>query len=274
MITSLNVNNFLGKENWNNLQCDFYKKNYIWHNEQKDYYFNYIKEHLISDDDVIILHEVPYIKEVEYEYKGVKKYKRAEIIDCKVKRNQKSLVYNELIEFCTDNNFEVLISKSNETSFFISIAICKKNKYEVLDQEFNAYKRRIIIIAKKATPKEIIIGVHVKNDSTYWEQLINLFTTVKASYTDKKIIIIGDMNVFKPGTNQKEYFNQLMSKGSFDAWIEMGNSNFDATFVAGTRIDYALISDNGFKCYNMFKDDSVRILEHSDHSAIILTSVI
>ena len=75
MITSLNVNHFVGKENWLELQGNNTTKINIW-NGQKDYYFNYIKNHLISDDDVVILHEVPYIKESPYINKhGETKYK-------------------------------------------------------------------------------------------------------------------------------------------------------------------------------------------------------
>lgn len=74
--------------------------------------------------------------------------------------------------------------------------------------------------------------------------------------------------MFIPGTQQKKCFNALLSKGLFDIWIEMGNSNLDSTYVRNgvrTRIDYALVSNNGFNAYNVFKDDSVRLLKHSDH---------
>ena len=72
------------------------------------------------------------------------------------------------------------------------------------------------------------------------------------------------------------YFHELLSKGLSDIWIEKGNSNLDATYVKNgvrTRIDYGLVSDNGFDSYNIFKDDSVRLLGRSDHSAIILNEI-
>ena len=173
------------------------------------------------------------------------------------------------------NDLEMLISDSDETSFFITIAICKKDKYELYDTGFKSYKRRVVLLEKKLNPEEIIIGVHAK-DGEYWEQLINLFVAQNNDYGQKKIIIIGDFNVFVPGTIQKKFFYQLLSKGLFDVWIEMGNSNLDSTYVKNgvrTRIDYAIVSDNGYNCYNMFKDDSVRLLGHSDHSAIILSNI-
>ncbi len=80
MITSLNVNNFAGQEEWVKLQGESTKKISIW-NEQKDYYFNYIKNHLISDEDIVILHEVPYIKEKAYTYNNETKYKRNVIME-------------------------------------------------------------------------------------------------------------------------------------------------------------------------------------------------
>lgn len=110
MITSLNVNLFVGKDNWMGLQGSTTTKINIW-NEQKDYYFNYIMNHLISDDDVVILHEVPYIKEVAYkdQYGKIIGYKRAISNDNAVKEEHKSHVYKELLEFCNKNNLEVLI---------------------------------------------------------------------------------------------------------------------------------------------------------------------
>ncbi len=233
--------------------------------------------HLISDDDVVILHEVPYIREVAYiNNLGETKYKRVELNENKVKGEHKSHVYKELLEFCNQNNLEVLISKDNETAFIVTIAICRKNKYEVYETKFEKYKRRVVVIAKKDQPKEIIIGVHAKADRDYWNQLIKLFEETKEKNSEKKIIVIGDLNVFIPGTQQKKCFNTLLSKGLFDIWIEMGNSNLDSTYVSNgvrTRIDYALVSDNGFNAYNVFKDDSVRLLKHSDHSAIILDNI-
>lgn len=276
MITSLNVNHFVGKENWMGLQGNKTKKINIW-NEQKDYYFNYIMKHLISDDDVVILHEVPYIKEVAYTNQlGKTGYRRAILDDNKVKEEHKSHVYKELLGFCNQNDLEVLISEDDKTAFFVTIAICKKDKYKVLDTKFKDYKMRVIVVAQKDQPKEIIIGVHAKADRDYWNQLIKLFEETKEKNSEKKIIVIGDLNVFIPGTVQKKDFNTLLSKGLFDIWIEMGNSNLDSTYVRKgdrTRIDYALVSDNGFNCYNIFKDDSVRLLEHSDHSAIILDKI-
>lgn len=273
MITSLNVNNFVGQEEWMKLQGDETKKTDIW-NEQKDYYFNYIKNHLISDDDVVILHEVPYIKEVAYiSQLGKTGCKRAILYENEVKEEHKSNVYKELLEFCNQNDLEVLISEDDKTAFFITIAICKKDKYKVLDTKFKDYKRRVVVVAQKDQLKEIIIGVHAKADSDYWDQLIKLFEEKREKNSETKIIVIGDLNVFIPGTVQKKYFHELLSKGLFDIWIEKGNSNLDATYVKNgvrTRIDYGLVSDNGFNSYNIFKDDSVRLLGHSDHSAIIL----
>lgn len=275
MITSLNVNNFVGKEEWMKLQGDSIKKKNIW-NEQKEYYFNYIKNHLISDEDVVILHEIPYIKEKAYSDKcGETKYKRTVIKEIDVQDEHKSEIFNELLAFCIQNGFEMLISNSDETSFFITVAICKENMYQVDDTGFKSYKRRVVLIEKKVNPEEIIIGVHAK-DAKYWEQLINLFILKNKDSGQKKIIIIGDLNVFVPGTAQKKLFYELLSKGLFDVWIEMGNSNFDSTYARDgirTRIDYGLVSDNGFNSYKMFKDDSVRVLGRSDHSAIILKCI-
>lgn len=46
----------------------------------------------------------------------------------------------------------MLISDGDETSFFVTVAICKKDKYEVFDAKFTSYKRRIVVIAKRDFP--------------------------------------------------------------------------------------------------------------------------
>lgn len=273
MITSLNVNNFVGQKNWIGLQGKFECKSRIWRESLRDYYFSYIKDKLASDEDVVILHEVPYINEAKYtDGWGRENYRRIEIKESNVRDNHLNLTYKELVAFCKSEDLEVLISESSETSFFATIAICKKGTYEVqvLPQEFKDYRKRIIVINEKKDPGEIIIGVHANDDDAYWEQLISLFKTLDMNKNEKKIVIIGDLNVYLPGTPQKRNFHKLLSEGLFDAWIEAGKSNFDSTFVARTRIDYALVSDNGIDSYEVYKDDSIRSLRKSDHSAITL----
>lgn len=130
----------------------------IW-NQQQDYYFNYIMNHLISDGDVVILHEVPYIKEAAYTNQFDKiGYKRT-ILDenkvKKVKKEHKSQVYTKLLEFCNQNGLEILISEDDKTAFSVTIAICRKNKYEVYETKFEKYKRRVIVIAKKTNLKKL-----------------------------------------------------------------------------------------------------------------------
>lgn len=68
------------------------------------------------------------------------------------------------------------------------------------DPRFEEYEKRVVVIAKKEKPMEIIVGVHAKTDKNYWNQLIKLFENIKKNYSERKIIITGDLNVFIPGT--------------------------------------------------------------------------
>lgn len=93
MITSLNVNRFLKKCNWAELQGKYNEKNKIW-NDIKDYYFRYIRNHIVTEEDLFVLHEVPFLKEVEYTYKSKIRFKRSEEI----------YDHLELEEYCKEND--------------------------------------------------------------------------------------------------------------------------------------------------------------------------
>lgn len=71
LITSLNVNNFLGQNEWTTLKGNDQEKNRIW-NQYEGFYFNYIENHIVHEDDIIILHEVPYVKEQAYTTEAAK----------------------------------------------------------------------------------------------------------------------------------------------------------------------------------------------------------
>lgn len=60
MITSLNVNNFLGRKEWNELLGNIEEKERIWE-KNREYLFSYIKSHINREDDLVIFHEVPYV---------------------------------------------------------------------------------------------------------------------------------------------------------------------------------------------------------------------
>ena len=264
MITSLNVNQFLKKCNWAELQGKYNEKNKIW-NEIKDYYFRYIRNHIVMEEDLLVLHEVPFLKEVEYTYNGKIRFKRSEEI---------YNLYLELEEYCKENDLEILKPSTKEGAFFRTIAIFKKGAYKrsltEIDKEFKQYANRIIALERtNAKTEEMIIGLHIPMDcKDYWDYLIAVH---KELPKDKMIIYIGDLNTYMPGSINKNKFYELMSEGLIDVWIEKGNPHTKETFE-GTRIDYVLMTGKDFcnSKYEITIDDTIRKQGYSDHSAIIM----
>ena len=265
MITSINVNHFIKKYNWKKFQGKFNEKNKIW-NDIKDYYFRYIKNHIITEQDLLVLHEVPFVKEVKYEYKGSNFFKTSkEVCD----------IYKELEEYCKENDLEILKPSMKNSAFFMTVAIFKKGAYKrsstEIYNEFKEYHNRIIALERtNAKNEEIIIGLHIPMDcKDYWDYLIAVH---KKLPKDKRIIYIGDLNTYMPDTINKNKFYELLSEGLIDVWIEKGNPHTKETFDADTRIDYVLMTGKDFcnSKYEIIIDDTIRKQGYSDHSAIIM----
>lgn len=133
-------------------------------------------------------------------------------------------IYKSLKEFCKEKSFEIVTPKSGETSFFRTIAICKKEKYKHFKyrKEFPLYKNRIIFLSNNSQDT-VIIGCHAPSKGkidTYWASLICICRDLIAE--SRKIIIIGDLNVYMPRKTQKKKFYSLLSEGMVDLWIEKG----------------------------------------------------
>ncbi len=267
MITSLNVNNFLGQKEWNELIGNIEEKERIWE-KNREYLFSYIKSHINRDDDLVILHEVPYVYETRYNYRGQLKYKRS---------NVRCQIYLQLLEFCKSKKLSILYPETVEVSYFRTIAICYDKKYSNINLGvvFEEYKNRILVLKNNVTEiKQAVVGVHAPstgNIDNYWKSLKELHSHLELQgYRNK--IFIGDFNVYLPGTCQKKLFFGLLSEGLVDMWIEKGNSHKDATFEKGTRIDYALVSDGIYNELEIYKDDDIRKDRYSDHSAVIISN--
>lgn len=265
MITSLNVNQFLKKGDWKKFQGKHKEKIKIWQ-DIEDYYYTYIREHLVDPEDLIVLHEVPYKKEEGYSsYSGEIKVTRSKSI---------SDIYIALEKFCQNNGFEIL-KPSEDDAFFITVAIFKKGAYRkfsnIIEKTFTEYANRIIVLERTAEhSNEIIIGLHIPAKcEVFWNNLIAFHEKLPE---DKRIIYIGDLNTYDPDTINKKKFYEFLSKGLVDVWIENGNSHTKETFEGNTRIDYVLMTGKDF-CKGKYKitiDDTIRKQEYSDHSAIIM----
>lgn len=268
MITSWNVNQILGKRDWEKLKGDYDTKEKIW-KSNTPIIIGFIKRHLLHDDDLVLLHEVPYVSEEEYCYNGEINYKRS---------NKITSAYENLIQNMSSDGYEVIEPITEETAFFRSIAICKKGAYrQTLNTEissiFENFKNRIICIESTDNTKEtVVIGVHIPTDLVFWKYIYNIIDNIP---NNKMVICGGDFNTFKPDTEMHKCFSGLLNKGFVDVWIGTGNPNETPTFDAGTRIDYFLISSSHFNQvdWEMSIDNDVREkFGYSDHSAIILSN--
>lgn len=254
MITSINVNQFLGKNSWTDFQGKEKLKHTIQEKLLKDYYYAYITRHLKDEKDLIVLQEVPY-KDID------------------IYSNKISKIYLALKKFCQENNFEIL-KAPEKNAYFITLAIFKKGAYEecsnIIENHFNDYRNRIVALQKAENPDELIIGLHIpKNCEKFWNMLISLHENLPK---DKKVTYIGDLNTYAPNTINKNKFYEFLSNGIVDLWLENGNSHTKETSNYLTRIDYALITAKDFSegKYKITIDDAIRLQGYSDHSAIIL----
>ncbi len=122
-----------------------------------------------------------------------------------------------------------------------------------------------------------IVGVHIP-DSTYeYDRAVKYWIDLSShyqKYKDKKVLYIGDMNVFKDDSYGKSILNDMLKYDAKDGWIETGHTNNkseDLTFIGKTRVDYAIMSPKTLESVNYmenFQDFYENRL--SDHSVLLV----
>ena len=249
-IVSLNVNNFgglvskplindysyNGKTSW-----DCWRDAVISWREKSNWQNNVSNiAKYVKDFDVIILHEV----------------------------DVNSNAFNQLVNYLDGysvvypNKIDVLEFSKGFKS--ITVMFIKKfYNYSIVDDNFSTKKMKNVEVA---IDDKNIIGVHISmEDTDYWDSLIKHYKELK----DKKVLIIGDMNVHDWGTKQKEKFLELLNYGAIDTWVEKGNSMHRPTANTEKRIDYAIMSPFLYQeLSDITIDDILRNKAITDHSAI------
>lgn len=157
------------------------------------------------------------------------------------------------------------LSKYQEGRKSISCLFIKKGiKYEYTNDNFLKFQRNVEIKIGDIH----IIGLHMNYAIEDWDKLIKKYR----SLNDKKLLIIGDLNVYDPGTEIRNKFDELVNEGAKDIWLEQGENNDIPTCNSGRRIDYALSTQ---KLYNenapreLILDD-IRLQNISDHAGIVV----
>lgn len=253
-IISLNVNNFGGLvskplikdysyngkpswDDWNNAVITWRKK-IQWENNVAAIV------NRVRDFDIIVLQEVDTNSEA---FKKLKK-----------QLDEHSIVYpNKTSEndFCT--------GYKSITVMFIK----KCFNYAVVVDNFSTKEMKNVEVTIE---NKNVIGLHISmGDTDYWDSLIKHYKELK----DKKVLIIGDMNVYDWGTKQKEKFLELLKCGAVDAWVEKGNSMHRPTANTEKRIEYAIMSPLFYEeLGNITIDDVLRNKAITDHSAISIST--
>lgn len=125
----------------------------------------------------------------------------------------------------------------------------------------------------------VILGVHIPDSIrettravNYWGDILNHYQKNK----EKKVVYIGDMNVYTEGTQGKKMLDKLIEKyGAKDAWIEKKGMDYNIkksyTFKGNTRIDYAIMSQTAIENLNYINNIQEFFEQNlSDHSAILI----
>lgn len=265
-IISLNINHFVGKEDWTRLNNDLETIT----NQYMPKVIHLLTENICEKNDIVILHEVPYKNDRNKQYH-------------EVFQNFKTQLEEKKMVLITPNYLYRCRPK------FISCAIIRKesnwivneNKDYICTNPGDGYVLNNRAVELYNNNKNIyLLGVHIpmikKNEysgSVMWDDIINYYKKM----SNQNLIIIGDMNVYAENTIQKRKFNELICLGAIDAWSSRGNSPENATYVTknceGSRLDYALMSLTAFLLLKEIEiDDKPRTNDNfiTDHSSINL----
>ncbi|UOB20902.1 hypothetical protein [Macrococcus armenti] len=255
-ILSLNVNNFGGINNKPVLYDYHFGEKYNWVR------FNRDVDNWRNNNETTIL------KNVEYIYDFSKKYDL--IFFYEVDTNSKS--WYLLQDLMSKNSFEILLPNNQVRETFkkgrnsITCGFIKQNIEFIYGDNnfFNDYRSMEIIVNDVH-----FLALHMKafkKDLDKWDKVKNRFNLLK----DKKLVILGDLNVFDKNDTNRRKFDELLASGAIDLWIKQGESN-DSPTHKQSRIDYILSTE---KIYNSGVKQSIidkpRLEKWTDHCAVTL----
>ena len=245
-VLSLNCNKFGGKTS----------------NGRGKIYNNLVVEKLIAitkffldtDDENVV-----FFNEINNANDNMKKFE--ELFDDNVYTIHRPTRFDEFNKNNHPYGCTIAITKNNlfwEKSY--SIDLIESKSKEV------SFANKSVILKHKDT---ILVGIHMPYDLCYWDELLNYFS----ANINKKIYIIGDLNVYDEETDRKMKFNELKNRGAIDVWVNIGNEDQHITCITdkGRRLDYVLTSTIGYMSIKkMSYIDSFRLSELSDHSGIFI----
>lgn len=145
----------------------------------------------------------------------------------------------------------------------ISCVFVKKDiNFEYKDENIWSINHRNVEIKVGDTH---IIGLHMSYNLDEWDKLISKFKTLR----EKKLLIIGDLNVFDEGTERRKRLDEILNEGAIDIWLAQGECNNVPTANTNKRIDYALSTQELYKeGVHEIILNYIRHKKYTDHAAI------
>lgn len=140
--------------------------------------------------------------------------------------------------------------------------------YEKLNNPHKFKTNKTLRASVIKTADCIIYGVHIPTgDCVFWEELRDFYLKNK----DKKLVVIGDLNVYNISAKYKEEYLKLLDMNAKDVWLERGYSNATKTYKKGGRLDYAIMSPKLYECLNSIRIDPYLMDNNqTDHASIII----
>lgn len=181
---------------------------------------------------------------------------------------QNTKIAKEFIQSMNLIGYEIVpIEKHSYKNPSITIMFVRNDLlYSKID---NPHKDKSLRASVIKTGDFIVYGIHIPPvyDSGFWKEIIDFYKKNNA----KKLVIIGDYNVYDVGTDQKRNFLELLSLNAKDAWLEKSYSNSTKTHIKGRRLDYAIMTPSLFECLIDIRIDPLLLNnKNTDHAALII----
>lgn len=211
MITSLNVNKFVGSKK-DNLGIS-------WDRKYIDIIIDKIKQDVTTADDCFIIQEFN------------KASKPVEYFTTQLPKGY-TIHYPDKLR--------------NTRTYGCTMAITKKEtNWEQLPSisDGSNYLNKTIQL-RNTTKNLYVLGVHMPgvNNNPAGRALWDKVTQYQKQ--KEKFLIVGDFNVNKEGDENYDVFVNLSDNYTLDAWLQKGNKHDTPSFIGHKRIDYALTNMN------------------------------
>lgn len=260
-ILSININNLAGNTSERKpllkdyKECSFYKILSKW-GKDVDFWRNEYHENLIENANKLL----SYIKKVNPDIIVFQEYDYTSKPSKFLGSCLKDLSYIEVLPDA--GNIKSTRGRKSITLMFI------KDR-DIVSYSNTGKIENNLRWVKVEIGDTLIAGVHFPlggDFEDYWEELKRVYL----KYKHRKLVVIGDFNVYAENTPRRVLLDELLSLGLKDLWLSLGNPNDTVTHLK-SRLDYAFVTDKVFSLNPKASIDNNPVKEgFSDHSALIV----